>query len=276
MKLIHFISIARPLGYTIHGSLDHVTPHELARVVDESIGRPEHTVIATLLLRCMQKARYDAQCLGHFGLADEFYTHFTSPIRRYPDLLVHRLIRTFLFDKKMDRIKHFDELIPYLAEQSSMRERVAVDTEYDVDDMKKAEYMEEHIGETFEGVISSVTSFGFFVELPNTIEGLVHMNNMTNDYYNFIEDQMMLVGERTAKQYSLGDKVKVTVLDVDKMEKRVDFSVISTTKIKRKKLTPQEDHRSHFHKKKRYGNEKKYGHNSRERKNKKYNKKRRR
>ena len=275
-KLRQFISIARPLGYTIHGSLDHVTPHELARVVDESIGRPEHTVIATLLLRCMQKARYDAQCLGHFGLADEFYTHFTSPIRRYPDLLVHRLIRTFLFDKKMDRIKHFDELIPYLAEQSSMRERVAVDTEYDVDDMKKAEYMEEHIGETFEGVISSVTSFGFFVELPNTIEGLVHMNNMTDDYYNFIEDQMMLVGERTAKQYRLGDKVKVTVLDVDKMEKRVDFSVISTTKIKRKKLTPQEDHRSHFHKKKRYGNEKKYGHNSRERKNKKYNKKRRR
>ncbi len=246
-KLRTFQAVARPLGYVIHGALDHVNPHELARIIDESKGRPEHTIITTLLLRSMQKARYDAQCLGHFGLADQFYTHFTSPIRRYPDLLVHRLIRTYLFEGRNDMADHYRERIPYLAEQSSEREKIAQDTEYDVEDMKKAEFMEEHMGEEFEGVISSVTGFGFFVELPNTVEGLVHMNTLKDDYYIYNEEAMMLIGERTGKQYRLGDKVKVVVIDVNKTEMRVDFDVVSTAKTKRKKLTKLDDHSSHLH-----------------------------
>lgn len=274
-KLQQFVTMARPLGYVIHGSLNHVNPHELARIAEESKGRPEHTVITTLLLRSMQKARYDAQCLGHFGLADEFYTHFTSPIRRYPDLLVHRLIRTFLFENRMDQISHFNEVIPELAEQSSIREKVANDTEFDVEDMKKAEFMEERIGETFEGVISSVTNFGFFVQLPNTIEGLVHMNTLDDDYYIFDEDHLMLIGEHTAKQYRLGDAVKVVCIDVNKTEMRVDFSVISSKENKRRKLDPRNDHRSHYHKKKKKYQSEKPSY-SRENRKKRYNKKRRR
>jgi ribonuclease R len=262
-KLQQFVNIARPLGYKIHGSLDHIKPRELAKVVEQSVGKPEHPVISTLLLRCMQKARYDAQCLGHFGLADEFYTHFTSPIRRYPDLLVHRLIRTYLFENKFDKIGHYEEVIPYMAEHSSQREKVAIDTEYDVEDMKKAEFMLNHIGETFKGVISSVTGFGFFVELDNTVEGLVHMTTLRDDYYVYNEDQMMLVGERTGKQYRLGDEVVVTCVDVNKVEKKVDFEVKSDKKRRRsfkdKKYSKKKSYRKKPQKGKKVYNKKRKG-----------------
>ena len=232
-KLQQFVSIVKPLGYQIKGSLENVYPRELSTIVDASKGSEEHTIIATLLLRCMQKARYDEQCLGHFGLADEYYTHFTSPIRRYPDLLVHRLIRTYLFNHNLDASSHYQEVIPYLAEQSSNREREAIDIEREVMDMKMAEYMADHIGEEYEGMISSITQFGFFVELENTIDGLVHITELTDDYYQYDEKNLMLVGEMTGKTYKLSDKVKVRVLASDKKERTIDFELVGQKKRKK-------------------------------------------
>lgn len=225
-KLQQFVSIVKPLGYNIKGSLEHVYPNELNAIIEAAKGTDEQPIISTLLLRCMQKARYDEQCLGHFGLADEYYTHFTSPIRRYPDLLVHRLIRNYLFNQRMDNIEHYQEVIPYLAEQSSNREREAIDMEREVMDMKMAEYMEGHIGDEYEGMISSVTQFGFFVELPNTIDGLVHITELTDDYYHYDEKNLRLVGEATGKTYKLSDKVKVRVLSSNKKERTIDFVVV--------------------------------------------------
>lgn len=233
-KLQQFVNIVKPLGYTIKGSLEHVYPNELNAIIHASKGTDEHVIVSTLLLRCMQKARYDAQCLGHFGLADEYYTHFTSPIRRYPDLLGHRLIRTFLFKQDYKQTVHFEEVIPELAEQSSYREKEAVDIEREVTDMKMAEYMSEHIGEEFEGMISSITSFGFFVELPNTIDGLVHITDLTDDYYHYDEKQMVLVGERTGRIFKLSDKVKVRVVACDKKERTIDFEVVGMESRKKK------------------------------------------
>lgn len=235
-KLQQFVSIVKPLGYQIKGSLEHVYPNELSAIIEASKDSEEHTIIATLLLRCMQKARYDEQCLGHFGLADDYYTHFTSPIRRYPDLLVHRLIRTYLFEQRMDQVSHFQEVIPYLAEQSSNREREAIDIEREVDDMKMAEYMSDHIGEEYEGMISSVTQFGFFVELPNTIDGLVHITELRDDYYHYDEKNLMLVGEMTGRTYKLSDKVKIRVLSCNKKERTIDFELVDQkSRIKKKK-----------------------------------------
>ena len=235
-KLQQFVSIVKPLGYQIKGSLENVYPNELSAIIEASKDSEEHTIIATLLLRCMQKARYDEQCLGHFGLADDYYTHFTSPIRRYPDLLVHRLIRTYLFEQRMDQISHFQEVIPYLAEQSSNREREAIDIEREVDDMKMAEYMSDHIGEEYEGMISSVTQFGFFVELPNTIDGLVHITELRDDYYHYDEKNLMLVGEMTGRTYKLSDKVKIRVLSCNKKERTIDFELVDQkSRIKKKK-----------------------------------------
>lgn len=235
-KLQQFASIVKPLGYTIKGSLEHVYPNELSAIIDASKDTEEHTIIATLLLRCMQKARYDEQCLGHFGLADDYYTHFTSPIRRYPDLLVHRLIRTYLFEHKMDQITHFQEVIPFLAEQSSNREREAIDIEREVTDMKMAEYMSQHIGEEFDGLISSVTQFGFFVELENTIDGLVHITELKDDYYHYDDNNLMLVGEITGKTYKLSDKVKVRVISCSKKEGTIDFEIVNQkSRVKKKK-----------------------------------------
>ena len=225
-KLQQFAAIVKPLGYTIKGSLEHVYPNELSAIVEASKGTEEHTVISTLLLRCMQKARYDRQCLGHFGLADEYYTHFTSPIRRYPDLLVHRCIRNSLFEQNYEETAHFEAVIPELAEQSSFRERESIDIEREVMDMKMAEYMESHIGEEFEGIISSITQFGFFVELPNTVDGLVHITDLTDDYYHYDEKNIMLRGERTGKTFKLSDKVKVRVIGSSKKERTVDFELV--------------------------------------------------
>lgn len=236
-KLLNFATIASVLGYKIKGSLDNIYPNDLSSLIESSKGKPEHSVISTLLLRCMQKARYDDKCLGHFGLADEYYTHFTSPIRRYPDLLVHRLIRKYLFDNDLseDTIAHYQQLVPVLAESSSNREIDAVNCERDVMDMKKAEYMMAHIGETFTGIISSITSFGFFVELPNTIDGLVHISTLLDDYYSFDQKYLMLVGERTGKQYKMSDQVKVKLVSASKIDGQIDFEIVSSKPNKKKK-----------------------------------------
>ena len=197
-------------------------------IIEVSKDTPEHTIIATLLLRCMQKARYDEQCLGHFGLADEYYTHFTSPIRRYPDLIVHRLIRKYMFENRLDRrtIMHYQELMPEIALQTSAREREAIMIEREVDDMKIAEFMEKQIGEEFEGIISSVTNFGFFVELDNTIDGLVHVTDLTDDFYFFDEKNLRYIGQRTGKVFKMSDRVKVRVSSASKKDKSVDFEIV--------------------------------------------------
>lgn len=227
-KLLQFSGIAKTLGYTIKGSLENVYPGELSNIIEVSKDTPEHTIIATLLLRCMQKARYDEQCLGHFGLADEYYTHFTSPIRRYPDLIVHRLIRKYMFENRLDRrtIMHYQELMPEIALQTSAREREAIMIEREVDDMKIAEFMEKQIGEEFEGIISSVTNFGFFVELDNTIDGLVHVTDLTDDFYFFDEKNLRYIGQRTGKVFKMSDRVKVRVSSASKKDKSVDFEIV--------------------------------------------------
>lgn len=260
-KLQQFVSMVKPLGYTIKGSLEHLYPNELSAIVDASKGTEEHTIISTMLLRCMQKARYDEECLGHFGLADEYYTHFTSPIRRYPDLLVHRLIRKYLFEQRFDMIGHYQEVIPYLAERASTREREAIEIEREVTDMKMAEYMSEHIGEEFEGMICSVTQFGFFVELANTIDGLVHMSELTDDYYHYDENNMMLVGERTSTTYKLSDKVKVRVLSCSKKERTIDFVLVNQKpSIKKKKIIHLDDKKlkTNYKKKSKINNAKRF------------------
>ncbi len=236
-KLQQFATMVKPLGITIKGSLEKVYPNELSAIIDETKGMDEHTIISTMLLRCMQKARYEDQCLGHYGLASEYYTHFTSPIRRYPDLIVHRLIRTYLFENNLEKANHFERVLPSIAEQSSNRERVAIEIEREVDDMKMAEYMSKHIGEEFEGMISSVTHFGFFVELPNTIDGLVHITDLTDDYYVFDDKNMMLIGEAKGKQFRLSDKVKIRVIAASKKDGTIDFEVVGVKSKPRKTKT---------------------------------------
>ncbi len=236
-KLQRLALLLGPLGYHLHGSLSHIHPRELASLVDESKGQPEHTLIATTMLRCMQKAKYSPECLGHFGLADEYYTHFTSPIRRYPDLLGHRLIHTYLIDGDMSSKTQskYAEILPDLAEQCSLREVVAVDLEREVEDVKKAEYMSAHIGEEFDGYISSITRFGFFVELANTVDGLVHLSELKDDYYYFDEVNTTLIGERTGKVFHLCDPIRVRVTGANKDEGTVDFTIVKTKKEKGKK-----------------------------------------
>ncbi len=236
-KLQQFSTIAKTLGYEIDGSLEDIEPLQLRSLIEASRGSEEHDIIATLLLRCMQKAAYDENCLGHYGLADEYYTHFTSPIRRYPDLLVHRLIRTYLVNKKQDdeTIKHFNEVVPVLAKKSSIQERLAITIEREVEDMKKAEYMEQFINKEFSGIISSVTSFGFFVELENTIEGLVHVLDLSDDFYFFDDQKLKFIGQKTGKKFGLGDHVQVRVTGASKVERNIDFQIVGMKPNNRRK-----------------------------------------
>ena len=212
----------------IKGTGEDIHPTTLQNIQEEVEGRPEQMVISTMMLRSMQQAHYDDVNLGHFGLSAEYYTHFTSPIRRYPDLTVHRLIRKYLIENSMEKkeLRHWVDTLPELAEHTSQRERRAIEAERDTDELKKAEYMIQHIGDEFEGIISSVANFGMFIELPNTIEGMVHITNMSDDYYNFDERQMALIGERQAKVFRIGDEVKVKVTHVDVDERMIDFQIV--------------------------------------------------
>ncbi|WP_028783658.1 ribonuclease R [Thalassobacillus devorans] len=227
-KLQHFFEFVANLGYVVRGTANEIHPQALQKVLEGIEGTQEEMIISKLMLRSMQQAKYDPQSIGHFGLATDFYTHFTSPIRRYPDLIVHRLIRTYLVDKKLDEKtrQHWKEKMPEIARHSSEMERAAVDAERETDDLKKAEYMQDKIGEEFEGVISSVTSFGLFVELPNTVEGLVHVSYLTDDYYHFEERQYAMIGERTGNVFRIGDEVTVRVTNVNLEERVVDFEIV--------------------------------------------------
>ena len=184
-------------------------------------------MVSTLLLRSMMQARYSPECAGHFGLAAQYYCHFTSPIRRYPDLQIHRIIKENLNGKINDkRRERLAVIVDEAAKQSSEMERLAEDAEREVDDLKKAEYMMDRIGEEYDGIISSVTSFGIFVELSNTIEGLVHITDLDDDYYVYDEAHLMLIGERTKNIYRLGDAVKVRCSRVDIDNREIFFDIV--------------------------------------------------
>ena len=214
-KLEHFNEFIYNLGYTMKKTQD-VHPKNLQDIVNKVRGKKEETVVNTLLLRSMKQARYSPECIGHFGLAAKYYCHFTSPIRRYPDLIIHRIIKKHLRGKLDEKTtRRFIGAVDYASIQSSERERVAQEAEREVDDLKKAEYMSERIGEVYSGIISSVTNFGMFVELPNTVEGLVHISELEDDFYHYDDRHMALIGERTKNIYKLGDEVEIIVDRVD-------------------------------------------------------------
>ncbi|WP_342536174.1 ribonuclease R [Sporosarcina sp. FSL K6-3508] len=227
-KLQRFFEFLTNFGIVVKGTGNQVHPRALQEIVESIEGLPEESVISTMLLRSMQQAKYFEESLGHFGLSTDYYTHFTAPIRRYPDLIVHRLIRTYLFEKDLSQttISHWSARLPEIAQHTSERERRAVDAERDTNALKKAQYMMDKIGEEFEGVVSSVTNFGIFVELENTVEGLVHVQNMNDDYYRFDDRQMIMIGERSGKQFRIGDEVEVRVISVKPEEQAVDFEIV--------------------------------------------------
>ena len=226
-KIRSFLGFVSGLGYHITGDVKDMHPTTLQRILKQLEDKPEYKILSSLLLRSMQKAVYKPENLGHYGLASDCYTHFTSPIRRYPDTTVHRLLHTYLFDGKIDMatIHKWEEKLVYIAEHSSERERASVDCEREVDDMKMAQYMEKHIGEEFEGMISSITSFGMFVELDNLIEGLVPIKDM-NDFFHFDEEHLTLTGEKTHVKYNIGERVIIKVVRASKEEKTIDFEVV--------------------------------------------------
>ena len=231
-KIDDFTNLLKALGYTLKTRTLDMTPKTMQNVLKELDDKPEFKILSSLLLRSMRKAEYSKENIGHFGLASKAYTHFTSPIRRFPDLTVHRLLKKYLVEKdfSMSTINYLNNALVSIAEHSSEREVAAQNAERDVDDMKMAEYMESHIGEIYEGVISSVTSFGFFVELPNLIEGLVHVNSLKGDYFNYVPELLSLVGNTTKKTYRIGDKVKVKCVGASKERAMIDFEVVKEDK----------------------------------------------
>ncbi|WP_086350315.1 ribonuclease R [Candidatus Enterococcus clewellii] len=232
-KMQRFFDFAAMLGILVKGTKADITPKDLQRVLNQIDGKPEEAVINTMLLRSMQQARYSEDNYGHYGLAAEYYTHFTSPIRRYPDLIVHRLIRSYENDRSEATQEKWNSLLPDIADHSSKMERRAVETEREVDSMKKAEFMADKIDEEYEGIISSVTKFGIFVELPNTIEGLVHINNLKQDYFHFVENHLALVGERTGLTLKIGQKVLIRVVKSDPETREIDFELIEAEELER-------------------------------------------
>ena len=226
-KIRSFLGFVSNLGYSVPGDIKDTKPTTMQRILKALEDKPEYKILSSLLLRCMQKAVYKPVNLGHYGLASSCYTHFTSPIRRYPDTTVHRLLRTYLFENKIDNstIRKWEEKLVYVADHSSDRERASVDCEREVEDMKMAEYMESHIGEEFDGMISSVTSFGMFVELDNLVEGLVPLRDMP-DFFVYDEERMTLTGEKSHVKYTIGERVRVKVVRASKEDKTIDFEIV--------------------------------------------------
>lgn len=212
-------------GYSLHIS-DEVRPGQIQKLLAKIQGTPQETMISRLALRSMKQARYTPENDGHFGLAARYYTHFTSPIRRYPDLQIHRIIKDDLRGRMNEKkMEHYQTILPEVTRQASETERRAEEAERETIRLKKAEYMEAHIGEVFEGVISGITNWGIYVELSNTIEGLVHVANMYDDHYDYYEDRYEMVGEHTGKTYKLGETVYVRVIDADCLTRTIDFEM---------------------------------------------------
>lgn len=227
-KIAAFRDYITNFGYTLKGNIQKLHPSVLQAILEKVKGRKEERIIHTILLRSMKLAVYSEVRERHFGLASKYYSHFTSPIRRYPDLVIHRIIREVLKNGQLSnkRIKKLKKNLPYIAEHSSNRERLAAEAERESNELKKVEFMEDKIGQEFTAIISSIMPFGMFVILENTIEGLVHVSSMVDDYYHFIDKQYCLVGERTKKIYRIGERVRVKVDKVDKDERNIDFVLI--------------------------------------------------
>lgn len=227
-KLRRFFEFITNFGYIVKGTANSVHPRALQEIIETVQGTPEEMVISTVMLRSMQQAKYYPESLGHFGLSTEFYTHFTSPIRRYPDLIVHRLIRTYLIEGDISSAtqEKWKSSLTEIADHSSSMERRSVEAERETDELKKSEYMLDKIGEEYDGIISSVTNFGMFVELTNTIEGLVHVSYLTDDYYRYDERHFAMIGERTGKVFRIGDEITVRVVNVNKDERSIDFEIV--------------------------------------------------
>lgn len=227
-KILALNEFITNFGYGIKGSNNKIHPKDLQNILDKIDGTAEENIISHLLLRSMKQARYTPECNGHFGLAAKYYCHFTSPIRRYPDLQIHRIIKYNLHGKVTgNKEQSLFEHMPEVAKKSSMRERRAEEAERETIKLKKVQYMESSIGETFEGVITGTTSWGVYVELPNTVEGLVHVTEMDDDYYIYDEPGHRWVGERYGKVYRLGDKVTVRLIKTDRMTRTIDFRFAS-------------------------------------------------
>ncbi|MDF2670962.1 MAG: rnr [Paenibacillus sp.] len=239
-KLMHFMEFITNFGYVVRSKGNTVQPRALQALLEEIKGTKEQTVISTVMLRSMKQAKYDANSLGHFGLAAEFYSHFTSPIRRYPDLIIHRVMREVFEEGSLSDKRHeyLASRMDDYARQSSERERVAVDAERDTDALKKAEFMLDKVGQVFEGIISSVTSFGMFIELDNTVEGLIRLSDMHDDYYHHHDKIHALVGERTSKVYRIGDEVKIRVARVNMAEHTIDFEMVD--------ISPRQNNKFNF------------------------------
>ena len=223
-KLALFIN---NFGYHIKIGKEEIHPKELQKLLERVEDTPEEALISRLTLRSMKQAKYSTECSGHFGLACEYYCHFTSPIRRYPDLQIHRIIKEHLRGRlNEDRIAHYREILDGVAKQSSDRERRADEAERETDKLKKVEFMESHVGENFEGVISGVTAWGFYVELENTVEGLVHVSSLSGDYFYYDEAGCELIGQMTGRCYKLGQRVRVQVHFADRFARTIDFTVV--------------------------------------------------
>lgn len=237
-KIKSFFEFLSVFGINAHGDINNVKPKMLQNVLKQVAGKPEEQMVQVMMLRSMQQAKYADEEVGHFGLGAKYYTHFTSPIRRYPDDTVHRLIKWYeKHGKGEDAKAAWRDRLPEIAEHTSFTERRGIDTERDVDSMKKAEYMEDHVGETFDAVVSSVMKFGLFVELENTVEGLVHISVMNDDYYEYSEKHLALIGRSHHRIFQIGQPIKVKLVRVDKDLREVDFQLVNpeeapTTKIR--------------------------------------------
>lgn len=226
-KMKELAALTRTFGYRLKVGNDEVHPREIQKLIEAIEGTKEEAFLSRLTLRSMKRAKYSTVNEGHFGLATQYYCHFTSPIRRYPDLQIHRIIKENLRGSMSGkRIEHYDKILPGVAKQSSDRERIADDAEREVDKMKKAEYMADHIGECYEGVISGVTSWGIYVELPNTVEGMVRLSDMTEDDYKYQEEDYSVTGVYSGTRYQLGGRVTVQVVRVDRLTHTVDFAMV--------------------------------------------------
>ncbi len=231
-KIQNFIRFIHQLGYNVSGKLTDIHPKTMQRILKELSDKKEFHLLSSLLLRSMQKAVYSEHNIGHYGLASKYYTHFTSPIRRYPDTTVHRLLRTYIFNNHMDKgtKDYWEHKLPALCEHVSQKERDAISCEREVDDMKKAEYMMKHIGEEYEGMISSVLNFGMFVELDNLVEGLIRLDSIKGDHYYFDESTFSICSENNKRGYRLGDRVKIVVVNANKETKTIDFELVDEKK----------------------------------------------
>ena len=225
-KMRQLAVFLRSFGYQLKTGREEIHPKELQKLLAKIDGTPEEMLISRLTLRSMKRARYTVECTGHFGLSCNYYCHFTSPIRRYPDLQIHRIIKDQIRGRLgEERILHYQNRLSDVAAQTSKRERLADEAERDTNKIKKAEYMEDHIGEIYEGVICSITGWGIYVELPNTVEGMIHVAKLPGDYYYYDEHAYEMVGQETGKRYRLGERITVCVDEVDRPAGKVDFSI---------------------------------------------------